>query len=365
MARTTSTAMRELMELSGASQSQIERWQQQGFLPRFPRAYAGGGGSRSVLNEEITERAHLLAGHARQGTLALGSISLIATLAEPDIELLREAVLKNLTALRKRAGMNITASSPEEAGLSRLAAAQRRARREGRAWNLKDFETGPVRTGSMDPLVEVFALLNRDSDEEINPDDLETAVDVLVKGMTVSGPGFGEGFPIGLLVSMTKPEGLQELRDEIRRILLGRRTFPGQCELVRTVPADQLIRACRLVPLARRVQIAAVASARIAQMRHNGERTEKSSSGWQDLGMSYADMQRMTEHPMWKSWGEMLAGGGVHDSGDGLKIVHCLENPATLDQLEGYIEFLVSLIPAHALHRLASYQAKPGDITVK
>ncbi|MFF2950859.1 hypothetical protein ACFVVU_05830 [Kitasatospora sp. NPDC057965] len=118
MPRTTSPALRELMERTGATQTQIERWQQHGYLPRFPRSYAGGGGSRSVLTDEIVERAQLLADYARPGALDHKPISLIASLAEPDVGLLREAVVGHLTAAHQRLGMDVTTTVPAEASAS-------------------------------------------------------------------------------------------------------------------------------------------------------------------------------------------------------------------------------------------------------
>ncbi|WP_331718485.1 hypothetical protein [Streptomyces virginiae] len=373
MARTTSAAMRELMELSGASQAQVERWQKKGFVPRFPRSYTGGGGSRSVLTDEIVERARMLADYARQGASDRSPISLIATLTEPDVGLLREAVVESITALHRRLGMDIEAASPEQAANLRLAAADQKARRQGRMWTLRDFAEGPVKEGSALPLAELLALLNRDSDDEIDPGDLDEAVDVVMRMLRVSGPDTGPGIPLMSLLEepvegavtdarMVFPPGAAEqARAEIRRLLLAAPTFNAECELVRAAPADKLIRACRLVPQARRVQIIAVSSARIAYLRHTGELTAEMFSGWHDLGMSYADMQRMEAHPMWKRWGKMLAGGGVKDSADGHRIAVCLEDPALLDQLEAYIAFLASLIPARALHRLAFHQFQPGE----
>lgn len=350
--------MRELMEQTGVSQAQVERWQKRGFLPRFPRSYVGGGGSGSALTEAIVERARLLAGHARQGALDLSAISLIATLTEPDVELLRDAVIDNMTALHRRLGMDISAASPEEAADRRLAAAERKARREGRAWSLRSFAEGPVREGSLLPLAELLALLNRDSDEEIDPGDLDAAVDSVIRMLKVYGPSMEAGVPV---TSLLLPDAVDQMRAEIRGLLLGAATFRDQCALVRSAPADRLVQVCRLVPQARRLQIVALSSARIAYMRHTGELTAEMFSGWHDLGMSYADMQRMTAHPMWKSWGKMLAGGGMNDSGDGQRIAVCLEDPATLDRLETYTAFLGSLIPAHALHRLAFHQFKSGE----
>jgi hypothetical protein len=353
--------MRELMELSGASQAQIERWQKRGFLSRLPRSFAGGGGSQSTLNEEIVERARLLADHARQGTLTLSPISLIATLAEPDVALLREAVIANLTALHRRLGMDVHAATPQEVAMSRLGAAERKARREGRTWSLRDIATGPVREGSLLPLAELVSLFNRDTDEEIGAEDLEAAVDVVVRGLKVTGPGLEDGVPISSLLPGTEAE----LRAEVRRLLTSAPTFRGQCELVRSAPSEQLIRACRVVPLARRLQVVAVNSAVIAHARHAGVLTPEMFSGWHDLGMSHTDLQRMTAHPMWARWGKMLAGGGVHDSGDGQRIAVCLESPAILDELETYSGFLVTLVPEPALHRLSSRPLAPGDLTVK
>ncbi len=310
-----------------------------------------------MLTEEIIERAHLLVDHARQGALDLSPISLIATLSEPDVVFLREAVIEDMTAAHRRLGMDITAASPQEAAMFRLGAAERKARREGRTWDLRDFTEGPVREGSMLPLAELVALLNRDSDEEISAGDLEAAVDVVMRMLKVSGPGLGNGVSLTSLL----PGMAGELRAEIRRLLLAAPTFRAQCELIQSAPADLLIRACRLVPQARRVQFIAVQSARIAYLRHTGELTPEMFSGWHDLGMSYADMQQMTGHPMWKNWGKTLAGGAMKASADGHRIAVCLEEPTTLDRLEGYITFLSSLIPAQALHRLAFHQFQPGE----
>ncbi|MFI8767399.1 hypothetical protein ACIGN6_21135 [Streptomyces sp. NPDC053792] len=220
------------------------------------------------------ERAQLLANHSRQGTLTLSPISLIASLSEPDVDLLRAAVVENMRALHRRVGINISASSPQEAAVL-LATFERKARREGRTWGLHDFTVGPVREGSMEPLAEVAALFSRDSDEEIDPYDLEGAVDAIMNGLTATGTGLGDGVPISLLV----PDKVEEIRAEVRRRLLGTPTFQDECELIRSVAADQLVKACLVVPLARRVQVIAVKSARIAHLRHTGEPTEGAFRG--------------------------------------------------------------------------------------
>ncbi|WDI18363.1 hypothetical protein PS783_12550 [Streptomyces enissocaesilis] len=353
--------MRELMKLSGASQAQIERWQKRGFLPRLPRAYAGGGGSESALSEEIVERARLLAEHARQGALTMGPISLIATLSEPDVALLREAVIENLTELRRRVGMDIRASSPQEATIARQSAADRKARRQGRTQSLRDIATGPVREGSALQFVELLTLLNRDADEEIDGADLEAAIDVVVVRVKENLSRL-IGVPVGLL-----PADMEVgLRADARRQLLGAPTFRDQCDLVRSVPEGLLIRACRLVPLARRVQIAAVESARLAHALHTGTLMAERLGVWHDFPMPYANVQRMEAHPMWERWGsKVIEAGAARDSGDGPRIVVCLENPVILDELEAYVDFLAALMPKRAFHRLASHRGGPESLTIQ
>lgn len=351
--------MRELMELSGASQSQIERWQKRGFLPRLPRAYAGGGGSKSELSNEIVERAKLLADHATQGTLTMGPISLIATLSEPDATLLREAVIKNLAALRRRVGMEVQALSPREAALARQSAADRKAKRQGRTWSLKDIGTGPVREGSALQLVELMTIFNRDTDEEIDDGDLEAAIDMMVARVK-ENLSRAIGVPVGLL-----PAGMDMgIRADARRHLLDAPTFDKECDLVRSVPESLLIRACRLVPIVRRVQIAAVESARLAHALYTGSLTAERLGEWHDFPMPYDNVQRMEEHPMWGRWGsKVIEAGAVRDSGDGQRIVVCLLNPATLDELEDYADFLVALMPTRAFHRLAFNPPGPESLT--
>ncbi|MFD8477252.1 hypothetical protein ACFV2E_35225 [Streptomyces globisporus] len=357
MARTTSTAMRELMDLSGASQAQIERWQKRGFLPRLPRAYAGGGGSKSMLSEEIVERARVLVDHARQGTLTMGSISLIATLSEPDVALLRDAVLENLAAGRRRLGMDVRADSPKEAAMARLGAAERKAQRSGRTWNLENVETGPVREESpYSP--ESMALFYRDSDEEIDTDDLEIVVDGMVE-LLKENVSRRSGVPVGAL----PPDLEADIRADARRRLLAAPTFRDQSDLVRSTPDGLLLRACRVVPQARRVQLAAVHSARLAHALHTGALTAEKLGTWHDFAMPVANIQRMQAHPMWKRW--PISAGAVHDSGDGTRIVVCLEEPSLLDELGLFVDFLASLIPVHALHRLAFHRPEPGGQTVK
>ncbi|WP_111603753.1 hypothetical protein [Streptomyces sp. Amel2xB2] len=361
MARTTSTAMRELMELSGASQAQIERWQKRGFLPRLPRVYTGGGGSESALSEEIVERARLLADHARQGALTMGPISLIATLSEPDVALLREAVIENLTQLRHRVGMDVQACSPQEAAIARQSAADRKAKRQGRTQRLKDIATGAVKEGSALELVELLTLFNRDTDEEIDAGDLEAAVDLVVARVKENLSRL-----IGVPVDLLPPEMEAGLRADARRQLLGAPTLRDQCDLVRSVPEGLLIRACRLVPMVRRVQIAAVESARLAHAVRTGTLAAKRLGAWQDFPMPYANVERMEAHPMWERWGsKVIEAGAVRDSGDGPRIVVCLENPGTLDELETYADFLVALMPAQACHRLAFHRPGPGSRTVQ
>ncbi|MDV9186815.1 hypothetical protein R6L23_00940 [Streptomyces sp. SR27] len=360
MARTTSAAMRELMRLSGASQTQIERWQKRGFLPRFPRAYAGGGGSESELSEEIIERARVLIDHARQGTLTMGPISLIATLSEPDVALLREAVIENLVAGRRRLGMDVRADSPQEASRARLGAAERKVRRSGRTWNLENVETGPVREVSpYSP--ELMALFYRDSDEEVDADDLEVAVDGMVELLKENVSRLS-GVPVGAL----PPDLEANIRADARRRLLAVPTYRDQCDLVRSAPDGLLLRACRLVPQVRRVQVAAVESARLAYALHTGALTVERLGTWHDYAMPVANIQRMQADPMWTRWGSpVISAGAVSDSGDGPRIVVCLEEPNLLDELELFVDFLASLIPVHALHRLAFHRPEPGGRTVK
>ncbi|MFI8265573.1 hypothetical protein [Streptomyces sp. NPDC085665] len=352
--------MRELMQLSGASQTKIERWQKRGFLPRFLRAYAGGGGSESELSEEIVERARLLADHSRQGTLTMGPISLIATLSEPDVALLREAVIENLAAGRRRLGMDVQADSPQGVARARLGAAERKARRSGRTWNLEDVETGPVREESpFSP--ELVALFYRDSDEEVDADDLEVAVDGMVELLKENVSRLS-GVQIGAL----PPELEAKIRADARRRLLAAPTFHGQCDLVRSVSEGLLLRACRLVPQVRRLQVAAVHSARLAHALHTGALTADRLGTWHDFAMPVANIQRMQVHPMWTRWGSpVMSAGAVSDSGDGPRIVVCLEEPSLLDELELFVDFLASLIPVHALHRLAFHRPEPGGQTVK
>lgn len=353
--------MRELMELSGASQEQIERWQEQRFLPRFPRAYAGGGGSESALSEEIIERARLLAAHATQGASTMSPISLIATLSEPDVALLREALIKNLTTLRHRVGMDVRAASPQEATIARQTAADRKAKRQGSSRSLKNIATGPVKEGSALQFVELMTLLNRDTDEEIDAGDLEEAVDIVV-GHIKENLSRRIGVPVGLL----PPDMEARLRSDARRQLLGAPTFHDMCDLVRAVPESLLIRACRLVPLVRRVQIAAVESARLAHALHAGTLTAEKLGVWHDFPMPYDNVQRMEAHPMWERWGsKVIEAGAVRDTGDGVRIVVCLQNPAILDELDAYTDFLASLMPAQAFHRLAFNPPGPGTLTIK
>lgn len=353
--------MRELMELSGASQAQIERWQKRSFLPRLPRAYAGGGGSKSELSDEIVERAKLLADHATQGTLTMGPISLIATLSEPDAALLREAVIENLTALRRRVGMDVQAASPREAALARQGAADRKAKRQGHTWSLKDIATGPVKEGSALQLAELMTLFNRDTDEEIDEGDLEVAIDIVVERVK-ENLSRAIGVPVGLL-----PPGMEAgLRADARQHLLGVPTFDKECDLVRSVPESLLIRACRLVPMVRRVQIAAVESARLAHALHTGSLTAERLGEWNDFPMPYDNVQRMEAHPMWERWGsKVIEAGAVRDSGDGQRIVVCLLAPAILDELEDYVDFMVALMPARAFHRLAFNPTGPESLTVQ
>ncbi|MFE7464732.1 hypothetical protein ACFU6R_11610 [Streptomyces sp. NPDC057499] len=357
MARTTSAAMRELMRLSGASQTQIERWQKRGFLPRFPRAYAGGGGSESELSDEIVERVQDLIDHAQQGTLKMGPISLIATLSEPDVALLREAVIENLAAGRRRLGMDVRADSPQEAARARLGAAERKTQRAGRTWNLENVETGPVREESpYSP--ELVALFFRDSDEEIYADDLEVAVDDMVEFLKRNVSRLS-GAPVGAL----PPDLEANIRADARRRLLAAPTFRDQCDLVRSAPEDLLLRACRLVPQVRRVQLAAVHSARLAHALHTGTLTAEQLGTWHDFAMPVVNIQRMQAHPMWTRW--RIFAGAESDSGDGSRIVECLEEPSLLDDLELFVDFLASLIPLHALYRLAFHRPESGGRTVK
>ncbi|MFJ4186242.1 hypothetical protein [Kitasatospora sp. NPDC089509] len=338
MARTTSPAMRELMQRTGATQTQIERWQQYGYLPRFPRSYAGGGGSRSVLTDEIVERAQLLADYARPGALDHKPISLIASQTDPDIGLLREAVVEHLTAARRRRGMDVTAASPAEASRARLGVADRLG-------------------GDSPRFAELFALGHRDSDEEVDPGDVEAVVNDLLEVLKVRGTGM----PHGISVTQLFPDQIEQVRDLIRNQVLAIPPYRQQCELVRTAPADQLVRACRAVPSSRRLQVAARASAQIALMRHAGTLTDDTFKGWHDLGMSYANSQRMMTHPMWVSWGHRIVNGAMHDVTDGEEIALGLYRPTLLDSREEYMNFLASLIPVHALHRMAFYQSQPGD----
>lgn len=358
--------MRQLMKVTGASQPQVERWQKKGLLPRFPRSYEGGGGSRSVLTQEITERAQLLVGHAKQGTQVLSTISLIASLNEPDVGLLREAVIESMTAMRRRLGMDIAAAAtPDETGRQRLGAAERIACREGRMWTLQDFAAGPVRKGSARRLAELLALFHRDTDEEISEGDLEAAIDLMLEILHVSGPVLGTEMPLSRMLNelpwLFLPGQADQLRTETRRMLLGIATFHGRCTLVRSAPNDQLLRACQLIPLARRMQLLALNSARIAHLRHTGELTEQNFAGWHDLGMTYADKERMTAHPMWQEWGQMLASGARSDHTDGHHISVCLEDTDTADRLQEYVDFLVSLMPPRALQRLVFYQFAPDE----
>ncbi|MFE1367633.1 hypothetical protein ACFW84_25815 [Streptomyces anulatus] len=357
MSRTTSTAMRELMELSGASQAQIERWQKRGFLPRLPRAYAGGGGSKSALSDEIVERARRLIDHARQGALTMSPISLIATLSEPDVALLREAVLENLAAGRRRLGMDVQADSPQEAARARLGAAERKAGRSGRTWNLENVETGPVREESpYSP--ETVALFYRDSNEEIDTDDLEIVVDGMVEVLKENVSRLS-GVPVRAL----PPDLEANIRADARRRLLAVPTFRDQCDLIRSTPEGLLVRACRLVPQVRRVQLAAVHSARLAHALHTGTLAAEQLGTWHNFAMPVANIQQMQAHPMWTRW--KMSAGAVHDSGDGARIVVCLEQPSLLDELELFVGFLASLIPVNAFHRLAFHRPEPGGQTVK
>ncbi|MFE5675484.1 hypothetical protein ACFQ7B_05005 [Streptomyces erythrochromogenes] len=50
----------------------------------------------------------------------------------------------------------------------------------------------------------------------------------------------------------------------------------------------------------------------------------------------------------------------MSDSGDGPRIVVCLEDPTLLDELEKYVAFLSSLLPTQALHGLAYHRPEPG-----
>ncbi|MFF2950860.1 hypothetical protein ACFVVU_05835 [Kitasatospora sp. NPDC057965] len=77
--------------------------------------------------------------------------------------------------------------------------------------------------------------------------------------------------------------------------------------------------------------------------------------------MSYTDSQRMVAHPMWVSWGYRIVNGAMQDVTDGEEIALGLHRSALLDQREAYMNFLASLVPVQALHRLAFYQSQPGD----
>ena len=348
--------MRELIELSGASQAQIERWQKRGFLPRLPRAYAGGGGSESSLTEEIVERARLLAGHARQGTLTMGPISLIATLSDPDVALLREAVIENLTRLHHRVGMDVRASSPEEARHDRRVAAYTKAKREGRTWRLKDIATGPVKEESHQ-FNELLTLFSRDTDDEIDRDDLEAATDVIV-GRVKESLCRLTGAPIAL-----PPDEEAALRADACRRLRGAPTFREQCDLVQSASDGLLVRACCVVPQVRRVQLVAVESARQAHALHTGTLAAEALGARSHFPMPYANVQRMEVHPMWERWGSKVIGGAVRDSGDGQRIAVCLDTPDLVDQLEDYTHFLATLVPEQAFHRMAFHRPGPGSLT--
>ncbi|MFC9342863.1 hypothetical protein ACFT0G_06060 [Streptomyces sp. NPDC057020] len=372
MARTTSAAMQQLMELSGAQQAQIERWQKKGFLPRFPRAFQGGGGSRSVLTDEIVDRARHLVRYARQGAAAPAPISLIATLSEPDVGLLRAAVLDGVDTIRRRAGGEVRGvQTAEEAATKRWIGLDRRARRAGLSWALRDFEEGPVKDLPTSRLVDLMTVIARDSDEEITSEDLNEATWDVLQTLKLSGPGLGDGVflldmfvnpPPGLDPALRKAfsrEQFPEVFAHARRLLMESSSHGDMRSVVEQAPEGLLVRACRVVPAARRTQMLAIQSARIAVARQAGDPTLDGLREWADLGMTYESKQRMTCHPMWLRWGMHLS-GGVTAKGDAVRIVSHLQYPQLLADTEEYIVFLLSLMPPEPLQRILNHDFPDG-----
>ncbi|MEU2074505.1 hypothetical protein [Streptomyces sp. NPDC013489] len=219
--------------------------------------------------------------------------------------------------------------------------------------------------------MEFATLIARDSDEEVTPEALDEATWDALWMMKLSGPGLGDGVPLldmylnpppgmdpALLKAFTR-ERLLETFAQARRLLVESSSHAHLRSTVEQAPDGLLVRACRVLPVARRVQMLAIQSARIAQAREAGDPALDDLRDWADFGMTYENKDRMTRHPMWLRWGMHLV-GGVSATGDATRIVSALQYPHFLDDTEEYLWFLLSLMPQEPLVRILNRDFPDG-----